>query len=271
MTGIDRLSDRPAYLQLADLLRAQIVNGELKPGTPLPAEKALSKDFDMSSTSVKQAVAVLRNEGLIVSGRGQPSRVRPIRLIGPRRYQRGKGNYDDATGSAFAEEHGVNWSEFDLTRQYSIVPAVPRVAGALGVPTGADVYERQFTHATGGIMLRLSHSYLRVDRFADTVLTDPDEPLWPGGTIAQLYSLGIDVTRVEMDLAARAATDAEAHILKLAARTPVLEYWRTQFAGDDAVEIAQHVYPSDRQRVVVDFPVGAARKRMEGWAGPAPD
>lgn len=59
-----------------------IVAGEFAEGTPLPAEHDLAQRFGVSRTVVREAVARLRNEGLIMSRRGagnfvgaQPDRV----------------------------------------------------------------------------------------------------------------------------------------------------------------------------------------------------
>lgn len=261
MRGIDRDSHEPAYRQLAGILKEMIVSGVLPAGADLPPEKELAAEYGMSLVMVRQATQILKNEGLIISSRGKPSRVRPIRLIGERRYSMGKANYEPDVASTFAREHGIPWSDFDLTRQYAIVPAPARVALALRIPEGTDVYQRQFTHATGGVMLRLSYSYLEVERFKDTILTDPDEPLWPGGTVAQLKHMGLDVSLVHSEVSSRFATPEEAKILQLQARTPITELWRTEMIGRhesvmEPVEVAQHIYPPDGQILVFDIPVG---------------
>jgi GntR family transcriptional regulator len=263
MRTINRHSDRPAYKQLADILRDQIMSGELAAGTDVPSEAELARANGISRNSVKQAMNLLRNEGLIVSARGRLSRVRPVRVIGSRRYLMGKQNYGSDLESSFAREHGVPWSEFDVDREYRVVPAPARVASALHIAPGTEVYERRFLHATGGIALRVSWSYLPAEQFTGTVLTDPDEPLWPGGTIGQLTSLGINVTRVRTEVTARAATVEEAEMLGLPASSPVLEAWRTQLAEGEPIETAQHVYPPNGQLLVFDVPVARPKEGGE--------
>ncbi len=273
---IDRFSDRPMYKQIADSIRNQIISGELSPDATLPAAAKLADDLRVSLNSVKGAMDLLRTEGLIVSARGRPTRVRPIRIIGTQRYEVGKRNYG-GDPAAFEAEHGVPWADFHVTRQYRIVAATPRVALALGLMVGEDVYERQFTHATDASVLRLSYSYLAPGRFAGTILTDPDEPLWPGGTIGQLRAIGIDVTLVRTEVSAREATADEVRVLHLDAGAHVLESWRRMLVGNDAValETAQHIYPSDgRQVLSFDIPVrpvSGPPSEWVGWSGPAYD
>lgn len=69
--------DRPIWRQLADLLRAQITSGELAPGAWLPSITYLQQTHDVSRTPVRQALAALRADGLIVYERGHGYRVRP--------------------------------------------------------------------------------------------------------------------------------------------------------------------------------------------------
>lgn len=256
MRHVNRTSDRPAYKQLADIIREAIISGELPAGAELPSEAALATEQGISKTSVTQALGVLRAEGLIVSARGKLTRVRPVRIIGSQRYAAGKTGYGPDVDERFTAEHGVPWSQFDTTREYRLVAAPPRVAAALRLDPGAEVCERRWTHATGGVVLRMSRSYLDAGRFAGTVLLDPDEPPWPGGTISQLASVGVDVTSVRTEVTARLASDEEAQTLGLDRGAPVLEAWRVQLAHDEPMETAQHVYPAGSHILVFDTPVG---------------
>lgn len=69
---IDKQSYVPAYVQLAAILRQRISSGVYPPGSRLPSEAALSKNFGMSSMTARQAVGVLVEEGLVrrVQGSG---------------------------------------------------------------------------------------------------------------------------------------------------------------------------------------------------------
>jgi GntR family transcriptional regulator len=69
---IDHLSDLPVYVQLADLLRRQITEGQLEPRSPIPSSRTLAQQHGVALGTVKRAVDVLRGEGLVrnVPGRG---------------------------------------------------------------------------------------------------------------------------------------------------------------------------------------------------------
>lgn len=62
---ISKRAHRPLYLQLADLLRAQIRSGELRPGDRLPAVARMAYEHDLGRDTVKAAVKLLRGEGLV--------------------------------------------------------------------------------------------------------------------------------------------------------------------------------------------------------------
>src|SRR3954470_24952961 len=54
-----------AYRQLAGVLRARIQDGSLTVGQRMPSEKDLHDEFGLARETVRRALAVLRNEGLI--------------------------------------------------------------------------------------------------------------------------------------------------------------------------------------------------------------
>ncbi len=62
----------PVYLQLAAILRARIMSGEMAAGRALPSETTLMQEHGIARETARKAVRVLRDEGLvqIVQGRG---------------------------------------------------------------------------------------------------------------------------------------------------------------------------------------------------------
>jgi DNA-binding transcriptional MocR family regulator len=68
----------PKYHQLAAILRAEIDSGAASPGEVLPTQQALAEEFGISVDTVRDALQVLRQEGLITTVRGQGSRVRTV-------------------------------------------------------------------------------------------------------------------------------------------------------------------------------------------------
>jgi GntR family transcriptional regulator len=69
---VDHMNPTPLYVQLADILREMITSGELEPRSPLPSESYLQQEQGVARGTVRQAMGILRDEGLVVtiSGRG---------------------------------------------------------------------------------------------------------------------------------------------------------------------------------------------------------
>jgi len=69
---IDPLDAMPVYRQVAAIIRDRITSGEIPPRRAVPSEKQLMGEFGVARETVRKAVKVLRDEGLveIVQGRG---------------------------------------------------------------------------------------------------------------------------------------------------------------------------------------------------------
>lgn len=74
---IDRWSGEFYYQQLAGILRGQIGRGELEPGQRLPSEQELMDTYEVSRGTVRKALEVLREEGVIQTVPIRGSRVTP--------------------------------------------------------------------------------------------------------------------------------------------------------------------------------------------------
>ena len=74
---IDPDSATPVYRQVANVLRDRITRGVWQPDRRLPSEPDLEAEFEISRDTVRRALDVLRQEGLIVTVKGRGSFVRP--------------------------------------------------------------------------------------------------------------------------------------------------------------------------------------------------
>lgn len=61
----------PLYYQIETILRRKIQTGEFSPGGPLPSEDALKDEYEVSRITVRQALSLLEQDGLIVRQRGR--------------------------------------------------------------------------------------------------------------------------------------------------------------------------------------------------------
>ena len=70
--GVDHAAPEYVYQQLAALLRARIQSGEFPPRSRIPSLRQLEAEYDVAPMTVRRAIQVLVDEGLVVTypGRG---------------------------------------------------------------------------------------------------------------------------------------------------------------------------------------------------------
>jgi GntR family transcriptional regulator len=89
MPRISLLAGLPRYRQVAADLHEQIRRGHYPPGTALPTEPQLAEDYGLSRGTIRQALGLLRQQGIldVVQGSGHYVRPRPKpeRITRPRR------------------------------------------------------------------------------------------------------------------------------------------------------------------------------------------
>jgi len=75
---IDPQGATPVYRQVADVLRRRIASGELPPNRPVPSETQLEAEFEIARGTARKAIAVLREDGLVVTIPGRGTFVNPV-------------------------------------------------------------------------------------------------------------------------------------------------------------------------------------------------
>ena len=76
---VDPDSATPVYVQVADILRSRIEAGQLLPDRPVPSEAQLQQEFGVARGTARKAIALLRDQGLVVTVKGRGSYVNPGR------------------------------------------------------------------------------------------------------------------------------------------------------------------------------------------------
>ena len=126
---IDKSSFIPIYRQIEEAIRSQILSGNMSLYDKIPSENELSKNFDVSPMTVRQAMNGLVKDGYVYRERGKGTFVAPPRLYHP--LKRLVGFSEDM------EERGVKPGNKILT--FSYLPATEEVARILQVPMGETI------------------------------------------------------------------------------------------------------------------------------------
>lgn len=209
-------------------------------------------EFDTSRGTIREAIRLLREEGLLVTEHGRGTFVRPeqpVRRLGSERYRRDleqvAAGAEPAT--SFTADRGIAWAEYRLDREFREVPATAATAELFEAVAGTMLLERQFVFHASGQPQQMSTSYLLLDMVRDTPVADPDREPWPGGNIAQLWTLGVIVTSIRERVRARMPLEEEIDTLRMPSGVPVVTITRQTYAGDRVVEAAVDiVIPADR-------------------------
>lgn len=70
-TGLNRELPIPLYFQVSEILRRQIRSGQYLPGDQIPTEMELKDHFQVSRSTIRQAIAELVYQGLLVRRRSR--------------------------------------------------------------------------------------------------------------------------------------------------------------------------------------------------------
>lgn len=73
---VTRDSGGSIYQKIASTIRAQIEDGTLPPGSPMPAEKTLEHDYDVGKGTIRRVMKELRDAGLVFGDQGEVATVR---------------------------------------------------------------------------------------------------------------------------------------------------------------------------------------------------
>jgi GntR family transcriptional regulator len=73
----DPLAPVPRYRQIAAIIKERIERGDLQPQRPVPSETQIEAEFGVARATARRAIAVLREQGLVVTVPGLGTYVRP--------------------------------------------------------------------------------------------------------------------------------------------------------------------------------------------------
>ncbi|MGH3645704.1 MAG: GntR family transcriptional regulator [Micromonosporaceae bacterium] len=229
------------YEQIADWLRARILDGTYPPGSALPSEPALAAELGTSRVTVNRAIGLLRTAGLVKVRRGAGTYVRSLPQIIRDAKQR-YGARERGTGAGEVEARELNLRSRTDYGDIRRMSATPDVARALGVAGGDDVLIRPRVLYANDEPTQIADSYYPWDIVGGSALLQAD--VGTGGSYSRLAELGYPVARFAEDVNVRMPNDVERRILHLEATQPVFDIVHVALTSDDRpVEVAFHVLP----------------------------
>ena len=219
---------------LLDLLAA------LPPGSPIPTERSLAAQFDVSRTTVRQALADLTVEGrlLRVQGKGtfaaEPKVAQRLQL------------------SSYTEDMRAQGREpSSKLIDISEIPAEGELTTLLGIRSGAKVLRMQRLRLADNEPMAIETTHLPLGRFRGL-----RKYLQPGGSLYQVLKERFDVEmgHAEETIETALAGPHEAELLGADVGMPMLLLSRHSFdTAERPVEWVRSVYRGDRYKFVAEL------------------
>jgi GntR family transcriptional regulator len=238
------------YRQVADAIRTRIGSGGYPSGA-IETEAELGRIYAVSRITVRKALELLRDEGIVTSRKGSGWRVAvdPLRQV---------------LGSFPTVEAALREDGHDFRRrvvQFSYETAPIDVARRLALAVDAEVL----------VVRRLNYADEHVfDLVTTWVPSDIAAPLSRAdveahGVYGSLKEHGVPIGEVLQTITAAIAGPDEARVLGVHTESPILvvEQMTTDTAGRP-IKLSQHRYPAHRMHLEVRIAAGAATAEPPG-------
>lgn len=212
----------------------------LPPGSPIPTERSLAAEFDVSRTTVRQALADLTVEGrlLRVQGKGtfaaEPKVAQRLQLSSYTEDMRAQGREPSSRLLDIAE-----------------IPAEGELSSLLGVRAGAKILRMQRLRLADGEPMAIETSHLPLGRFRGL-----RKYVSVGGSLYQVLRERYDVEmgHAEETIETALAGPHEAELLGADVGMPMLLLSRHSYdMTEKPVEWVRSVYRGDRYKFVAEL------------------
>jgi GntR family transcriptional regulator len=238
------------YRQVADALRGRIGAGDYASGA-IETEAELGRTYGVSRITVRKALDLLRDEGVVTSRKGSGWRVAvdPLRQV--------LGSFP--TVEAALRDDGHEFTRRVVQFSYAVPPV--EVARRLALEHGAEAL----------IVRRLNYADKHVfDVVTTWVPADVAAPLSRAdveshGVFGSLRLHQVPIGEVLQTITAALATPDDAELLGVHTDSPLLVVEQmTTDPGGRPIKLSQHRYPAHRMHLEVRIAAGAASAEPPG-------
>lgn len=230
----------PVYIQIANQLRHNIEAAIYAVGDRLPTEAELSQQFAVNRHTLRRAVEVLRQEGLVRVDRGRGTFVTaaPITLSIGQRVR-----YND-----MLKAQGITPTK--QTLRITELAADRTLANHLEIELGTSVVLFERLSLADGVPLSLASSYFPAQRLPE-ILTRCEQYQSISKLLHQEY--GFDHIRRRTQISARVVQPRDARLLQVPLQSPILLTESINVNQEGAViEYGVSRFRSDRMELVFE-------------------
>lgn len=228
----------PAKAQtIANALAARIIEGDFPADSWLPSERELGNEYAADRSTVRRALRLLADQGLIEIKDRVGARVRGTEPV--------RRDASDITRQV-GQWRGFASTVLEAGRQpftrtvVREIQADATLAKWLGVPTGSRVLERaRVQGVVGDPPVQTANTYVNweyVEKIPRLLQVDTG----PGGIYSRLEEIGHGIAIYEESVTCRMPRDDEQEVLEIGPDQPVLTLWRRGYGHDNLIIEATH-------------------------------
>ncbi|ETI67275.1 GntR family transcriptional regulator [Neobacillus vireti LMG 21834] len=238
MSNIDYQS--PMYLQLREIIRTKIEDGDFPPGTAIPTEHELAKTYGINRLTVRNGIAALVNEGLLkrIQGKG-------VYVLGEKREQ----DLETLEGfSQMVRKKNANPSSQILAK--SLRPAGHKYGKIFTIDPADQIFYIKRVNYIDREPYSLEEIY--IPHAVVPELEDIDLSVFSVYEIYDFYNIDIAYSRQTLDLTQLDQSDAR--FLDVDSSTPLLLFTNTSYNAAEAVmEYSRSCTRPDKANYKVNF------------------
>jgi GntR family transcriptional regulator len=227
---------QPKYLRIHSNLRQRITSGQWPAGSPLPSQRELADEFGVSVMTLRQALQLLTDEGLIETRHGSGT-------FAAAHYAYDLGHLGSFASDLMAQGASISTR---LLAADAVTPP-PDVAARLGIP--GEVLRLRRLRLSGGQPLIVQTSYLPA---ALTHVVEPED-LGRLGLYTLLAAHGLTIARAHESISPTTLGPNDARDLARPKGSPALLSHRISFTAAGVPLIDDHaLLPADSVVVTVN-------------------
>lgn len=249
----------PLRDQLADHIRQQILTGKVKPGDIIPSEPKIAELTGINRSTVRFALSLLADEGLIRRGHGKPTIIAEpprVRILNTNRYaeELARLRAGQPPETAFVTDHGADWDDYTIDDpDYSEQTATDEDRRLLGITARTKVMRRRVVKRLDRKPIQIQRSAVPLTIAKGTVLADPTVQPYAGGVLAELYDTGLipDDARLTVteEVSARPPNMTERRLLAMEITSDVWDIVRVFLVDGVPVEASRVIAPVNSLKI----------------------
>jgi len=204
---------KPVYVKIYEQILHDIETGIYQTLEKLPSENFFAEKFGVNRHTVRQALKLLKEKGVIYSKQGKGNFITNIEIP-----------YSITNKSSYSSIiYDLGYEPYSKLISAKVVDPSEEIANALGINSKLQVIEIKLLRFANGIPITYSESYFDAYLFKDILNNLEIEPFSLYQLLEKTYP-GIEITKLSTVFKAIQPTKEISEMLKVPLNAPILAY-----------------------------------------------